>query len=99
MQQDEHLKSLDSLIASIGGADTGAQSFGPCGLLLEHLQAARRDLLGSILNEYRLSLRQAKGSVACIVDQSARNAMKDALLSLLATADRISSPDRARSVA
>ncbi len=99
MHQDEDLKSLDSLIASIGGADTGAQSFGPCGLLLEHLQAARRDLLGSILDEYRVSLRQAKGSVACIADASARNAMKEALLSLLATADRISSPDRARSVA
>jgi hypothetical protein len=99
MPQDEDLKTLDGLIASIGGADTGAQSFGPCGLLLEHLQAARRDLLGSIRGEYRLSLEQAKESVACIADQSARNAMKDALKSLLATTDRISSLDRARSVA
>jgi|SRR5579871_3094379 len=99
MQQDEDLENLDRLIANIGGADTGAQSFGPYGLLLEHLQAARRDLLGSILDEYRLSLRQAKGSVGCITDKSARNAMKEALESLLATADRISSPGRVRSVA
>ena len=99
MPQYEDLKSLDSLIASIGGADVGAQSFGPYGLLLEHLQAARRDFLGSSLDEYRLSLRQAKGSVGCITDKSARNTIKAALESLLATADRISSLDRARSLA
>ncbi len=99
MQQDEDLKSLDRLIANIGGADTGAQSFGPCGLLLEHLQAARRDLLGSILGEYRLSLEQAKESVGCIVDKNSRSAMKEALQNLLAATDRISSLDRARSLA
>ena len=99
MPQYEDLKSLDSLIASIGGADVGAQSFGPYGLLLEHLQAARRDFLGSSLDEYRLSLRQAKGSVGCITDKSARNTMKAALESLLANADRISPLDRVRSLA
>jgi hypothetical protein len=97
-RQDVSLERLDKLIASLGGDDTGAKSFGPCGLLLEHLQAARRDLLGSILGEYRLSLEQAKESVACIVDKSARSAMKEALQNLLATTDRISSLDRARSV-
>lgn len=98
-RQDVSLARLDKLIASLGGADTGTQSFGPCGLLLEHLQAARRDLLGSILGEYRLSLEQAKESVACIVDKSARGAMKEELQSLLVTTDRISSLDRSRSVA
>ena len=42
MQQDEDLKCLEDLIADLGGADTGMQSKSPCGLLLEHLQAARR---------------------------------------------------------
>jgi hypothetical protein len=98
-RQDDSIVRLDKLIASLGGADMGTQSFGPCGLLLEHLQAARRDLLGSILGEYRLSLEQAKESVACIVEKSARDTMKEALKSLLATTDRISSLDRARSVA
>ena len=97
--QQEQLKSLDELIAGIGGADTGARSCGACGLLLEHLQAARRDLLGSIMGEYRLSLEQAKESVACIIDKSARNEMKKRLQSLLESTDHIPSVDQARSVA
>jgi hypothetical protein len=97
--QQEDLKCLDELIAGLGGADTGALSYGPCGLLVEHLQAARRDLLGSIMGEYRFSLEQAKGSVACIIDKTARDEMKKRLQSLLATSDRIWSLDQARSPA
>jgi hypothetical protein len=100
MPQNHDLKSLDELIATLGGADTGAQTPGPSGLLLEHLQAARRDLLGSITGEYRFSLEQAKESVASILDKSARSEMKRRLQSLIdLAADRISSADRARSVA
>lgn len=100
MQQDDHLKSLDDLIATLGGADTGSQSPGPSGLLLEHLQAARRDLLGSIVGEYRFSLKEAKGSVASISDKTARTEMKRRLQTLIDSAtDHISSPDQARSVA
>ncbi len=100
MQQDDDLKSLDELIATLGGADTGAQSPGPSGLLLEHLQAARRDLLGSIIGEYRFSLKEAKGSVASILDSTARTEMKRRLQTLIDSAtDHISSPDQARSVA
>ncbi len=100
MQQDDDLKSLDQLIATLGGADTGAQSPGPSGLLLEHLQAARRDLLGSITGEYRFSLNEAKGSVSSILDETARTEMKRRLQTLIDSAtDRISSLDQARSVA
>jgi hypothetical protein len=83
MQQDEDLKCLEDLIADLGGADTGMQSKSPCGLLLEHLQAARRDLLGSMLGEYSLALQQAKESVACIPDKSARTKTKTILRSLI----------------
>jgi hypothetical protein len=97
MPQDQ-LKCLDELIATLGGADTGAHTQGPSGLLLEHLQAARRDLLGSILGEYRLSLQQAKESVASILDKSAREEMKKRLQSLIdLNSDPMWSTDQARS--
>jgi hypothetical protein len=84
MQRDkDHLKCLDELIVDLGGADTGTQSKGPCALLLEHLQAARRDLLGSMPGEYSLSLQQARESVACIPDKSARTKTKRILRSLI----------------
>src|SRR5260370_31023230 len=84
MQPDQDLKYLDKLIADLGGSsDVGRQSGGSCDLLLEHLQAARRDLLGSMLDEYRLNLQQAKGSLTCISDRSARAETKKRLLSLI----------------
>ena len=83
MQQDKELKCLDQLISGLGGADNGTQSVGPCGLLLEHLQAARRHVLGSMRGEYGLSLEQAKESIGCISDKSARTKMKGDLQSLI----------------
>jgi hypothetical protein len=83
VQQDKELKCLDQLISGLGGADNGTQSTGPCGLLLEHLQAARRHVLGSMRGECRLSLAQAKESVGCISDKSARTKMKETLQSLI----------------
>jgi hypothetical protein len=74
------LESLDRLLADLGGSgDAGKSSRGPCGLLLEHLDAARRSLLGSIIGEYRLNLEQAKESVACIADNGARAKTKQVL--------------------
>jgi hypothetical protein len=84
MPQDKDLKCLDELVADLGGSnDAGTRSRGPCDLLLEHLQAARRNLLGSMPGEYSLSLQQAKESVACISDKSARTAIKKRLRSLI----------------
>ena len=85
MQQDKDLKCLDELIAGLGGPESGTHSTGPCGLLLEHLQAARRDLLGSMPGEYSLSLRQAKEFVGCIHDPSARSKTKEILQGLIAS--------------
>jgi hypothetical protein len=84
MQKYKDLKCLDELIADLGGSnDAGRRSKGPCDLLLEHLQAARRDLLGSMPSEYSVSLQQAKDSVACISDKNARTEIKKILLSLI----------------
>jgi hypothetical protein len=85
MQQDKDLKSLDALIAGLGGADFGVQSNGPYGLLLEHLQTARRSLLGSMGDEYSLSLEQAKEFVGCIHDKGTRTRTHETLESLIAS--------------
>lgn len=103
--QNNSLESLDRLLADLGGSgDAGKSSVGPCGLLLEHLDSARRSLLGSMPGEYRL----ARESVACISDSGARAKTKQVLGRLiesaathkttrLATADGISSLDQVRS--
>jgi hypothetical protein len=84
MQQDKDLKSLDELVSSLGGAnDAGKHSGGPCGLLLEHLRGARSNLMGSMFKEYRASLRDAKESVACILDQTTRNNTSKTLQGLI----------------
>ncbi len=83
MRPDKHLKCLDDLIADLGGSDASTHSKSPYGLLVEHLQAARRDLLGSMRAEYGLSLRQASDSVACISDSRARHQTKRILQRLL----------------
>jgi hypothetical protein len=86
MEPNKDLKSLDELIAGLGGAGSGTQSTGPCGLLVEHLQAARRGLLGSMRGEYGLSLQQAKESVACIPDKISRTNTKTTLQGLIDSA-------------
>ena len=83
MQRNKTLNCLDALIFDLGGADHGLQSVGSCGLLLEHLQAARRDLLGSMPGGYSLSLHQAEESLACIPNKSARAEMKKVLRTLI----------------
>jgi hypothetical protein len=83
MRQDEDLKCLDDLIVNLGGADHGKRSNGSCGLLLEHLQAARRSLLGSMRAEYRSSLEQARESVASVPDKNNRGEIKKNLRRLI----------------
>jgi hypothetical protein len=83
MQQSTGLKSLDDLIANLGGDDIGNRSTGPCGVLMEHIQAARRDLLGSMRAEYCSSLQFAKESVSCIPGKDARAETKKILQGLI----------------
>jgi hypothetical protein len=83
MQPAHDLKSLDDLIAGLGGDSSGMQTTGPCGLLMEHLQAARRGLLGSMRGDYAVSLEQAKESLACISDRNSRVSTKATLQGLI----------------
>jgi hypothetical protein len=85
MQENHDLKCLDDLIADIGGADYGMQTVGPSGLLLEHLEAARRGLLGSMRAEYNSSLEQAKESLGCVADKGRRSEMRSILRGLIAS--------------
>jgi len=100
MQQSAELRSLDELLFKLGGAGIGMQTAGPCELLLEHIQAARRDLLGSMRAEYNSSLKFATESVACIPGKSARAEAKGILQGLIdseAASDHIWSSDQTRS--
>jgi hypothetical protein len=84
LQQNNRLESLDRLLAELGGsADAGKSSRGPCGLLLEHLDTARRSLLGSMPGEYRAGLEHAKDAVACISDDGLRTKTKQVLAGLI----------------
>jgi hypothetical protein len=95
MRHDKGLKCLDKLIADLGGSDSGTHSEGRCGLLLEHLQAARRDLLGSMPGEYGLSLQQAEESLDCIPDKNHRNEVRKTLRTLI----NLRGPDYMASIA
>jgi hypothetical protein len=88
--QNTDLKSLDELVAGLGGDDIGSQSAGSCRLLMEHLQAARRGFLGSMFAEYASSLKFAKDSISCISDKNARDKTQKVLQGLI---DHISSSD------
>ncbi len=79
MQQDEDLKILDEMIADLGGSSAAPA----CDLLLEHLQAARRYLLGSMPGEYTFSLQQARESVAFIPEAAAGTEAKKILRYLI----------------
>ena len=85
MQQDEDLKCLDELIAAVGGSHDAA----PTDLLLEHLRATRRYLLGSTRAEYCFCLEQAKESVFAVRDKTARIEIKATLQSLIASGAQI----------
>ena len=82
-RQDRDLKCLDGLIANFGGTDNVTQSQGPCRSLLEHLQAARRNLLGSMPGEYSLSLELARESVVDVPGKAARTEIKKILRTLI----------------
>jgi hypothetical protein len=84
MRRDQTLQCLAGLIADLGGSTgAGRRSEGPCGLLFEHLDAARRNLLGSMPGEYRMCLQQARETVSCISDKAARGDFKKRLQGLI----------------
>lgn len=83
MSQLEELNYLDEIIAGFSGMDRGARSAGPCGLIREHLRAARTALLGAMQGEYHLCLEQAKEAVSCIPEKSARLKTKHMLQILI----------------
>ena len=83
MQPGRELKEVDQMIASLGVADLGLHSHGPCDLLLEHLRAARTALLGAMHSEYLLSLEQAEDSIACVPSKNLRADMKGLLRALM----------------
>ena len=83
MQFSTDLSILEKLIAHLGGAEIGMESAGSYGLLLEHLQSARRGLLGSMRAEYNSSLQFAKESLACITGTADRAETKKILQGLI----------------
>ena len=84
VQSHERLTCLDKLIAEFGGGSSGAShpNLASCTAILEHLQAARRYLLGAALDEYRLSLDHAKSSLFSIADGKTRTEVRNTLVSL-----------------
>jgi hypothetical protein len=97
MQQSADLKSLDELIAKLGGVESGSQSPGLFGLLLEHMQGARRGLMGSMRAEYRSNLQFARESVACIPGKTARDEATNTLQGLIDN-DHMRASDHMRSL-
>ena len=77
--QDQDLNILDEMIADLGGSKAAAS----CDLLLEHLQAARRYLLGSMPGEYRWCLEQARESVNFIPEKAEGTQTKKSLRYLI----------------
>ena len=77
------LMTVDKMIAQLGGTDLSRRSEGSCGLLLEHLRAARTALLGAMPGQYSLSLEQSVESIACIPSKLTRGNIKDALQGLI----------------
>lgn len=72
VQSADNLGRLDALIAtySVPISSTGSNTRGPCDLLVERLQAARRCLLGNMTFEYEMNLKQAVGSLDCISEKT-----------------------------
>jgi hypothetical protein len=83
MARNKELSYVDELIAVLSGNDTGSQSAGRCGLILEHLRAARTSCLGTMHNEYGLSLEQAMESTSGILEKRTRIKTRQMLQSLI----------------
>lgn len=84
MPDNAALKSLDQLIVEAGGGgDFGKQSKSTHGLLLEHLRSARSSLLGSMPNEYKSSLQEAKVSATCITNKNTQIDIRKRLQNLI----------------
>lgn len=87
---DPAMECLVDLIAGFG--NSSGQNIRPGGLLLEHLQAARRYRLGAMQSEYNVSLQLAEESLGCIPDASLRTRTKDILTRLMKSNTRLVSP-------
>jgi hypothetical protein len=84
MQQTDALKSLDGLLAELGGvSNAGPRTGDSRGALTENLAAARRCLLGCAHAEYRVNLQHAAESASYLNDKTVRDRTKLALQSLL----------------
>lgn len=84
MQSHRSLDQLDRLIQDFGGSSEPFQrKLGTSEALLEHLQAARRYLLGVSPGEYRSSLQMAQSSLFSIADGATRAQVKAMLAGLL----------------
>ena len=85
MQVDHDLQCLENLIAGAGGSlgSGGRDNQGPCDLLTEHLDTARRALQGNRRDECRMSLSAAMDSLGSIADKSERSRIKIAVRSLI----------------
>src|SRR5437764_14242015 len=81
MLQTSELKKLDQLIDEVS---TPVES--ECELLREHLESARTYLLGSMTEEYTLSLRLANETLNCISDESRRHRAAELIADMLAVA-------------
>src|SRR3954469_12541680 len=79
MLQTSELKKLDRLIDEVSSP---AES--QCELLREHLESARTYLLGSMTEEYTLSLRLANETLNCISDESRRHRAAELIADMLA---------------
>ncbi|SRR5579872_1839080 len=84
-RQQQDLKCLDQLIADFGGI-AGVR---------EHLQAARRYLLGSAAGEYALSLELARESAGSVSNKAKRTEFKEILRELIAPGGRGGEPNAA----
>ena len=74
MRSDEKIRRLDQLIQALEGS----------AMVLEHLQAARRYLLGASFGEYRSCLQFGLDSSFSIADRGVREDAKATLAFLLA---------------
>jgi hypothetical protein len=79
MQQDEDLKRIDEMIATVSDSHDAA----PWDLLLDRLRTARRYLLSSGSGEYKFALQQAMESAGWIPDKTVRAGTKKTLRSLM----------------
>jgi hypothetical protein len=81
MSSRTEVARLDELIDELG-----APSESQCELLREHLESARSNLLGGVVEGYVLNLKLADETLHCITDHDRKQRVTDAIRDLLAVA-------------